>query len=86
MATFTNFNVYVHRVGASDHWKLSVHADCVPTHHERTQRDYCSASDALTSSRHLINELVAGRSLKTPVRRSLGKGGKKRKQTHDPKH
>ena len=52
---------------SSEGWSLSVHhltpgvGAIVERHHERTQRSYTAASDAITSARHPVNEDIEAR-------------------------
>ena len=55
----SNINLHVHRSrGDFNTWLLDIKINGVKAHHERCERVYTSAADAITNARHAVKELA----------------------------
>lgn len=50
-------HIFAAAAGKAERFKMAVEVNAVPQKHERTNREYASAGDCLTSARHLVNEV-----------------------------
>jgi len=57
------FNIHIFRDRAGS-WGMSVQVDGVIVNHERCGRGYAVPGDAITSARHLVNEVVKEKGVK----------------------
>lgn len=59
-----HINIHVFRALSDDpqsKWMMNIKFDGATLHHERCQRDYPTPGDAITSTRHAVNQAIKER-------------------------